>query len=260
MSTQSAESPARVLPLEGATNFRDLGGYKTRDGRHTKWRHLYRSNSLAGLTDSDLAHVADLNIKVVCDFRRDEERVENPSRLPDANAPDVIPFSIGPDREESELFKVLQQSNVTEATLGAAMQNAYRAYAQQFTGAYARFMRLCAQADQLPLLFHCAAGKDRTGWGAAILLEALGVDRDTIYHDYELTNQYLVRNLDALAEKYPDMESLEVFHTMLAAHPDYLAAGHKAMEDTFGSFDAYLENGLGFTAEERRTMKDHLLE
>ncbi len=260
MSSQSSDQPARVLPLEGASNFRDLGGYRTQDGRHTIWRHLYRSNSLAGLTDADLNHVTDLNIKVVCDFRRDEERVENPSRLPQANAPQVIPFSIGPDRQDSELHHVLQKPQVDEAELGEAMKNIYRAYARDFTSAYAQFLRLCSQADQLPLLFHCAAGKDRTGWGAAILLEALGVDRETIYHDYELTNQYLVRNLDLLAEKYPDMNSLEVFHTMLAAHPDYLAAGHETMEEEFGSFDGYLTDGLGFTPVEREQMKDHLLE
>ena len=125
---------------------------------------------------------------------------------------------------------------------------------------FLRELRSRSEWKNLPVVVHCTAGKDRTGWGAAILLEALGVDRETIYHDYELTNQYLVRNLDLLAERYPDMESLEVFHTMLAAHPDYLAAGHETMESTFGSFENYLGDGLGFTPEERTRMQDHLLE
>ena len=254
------ETNKRHIPLEGASNFRDLGGYETRDGRKIKWRHLYRSNSLAGLTDGDLQHLADLGIQVVCDFRRDQEREEAPSRLPTDNTPRVVHFSIGPERENSRLYEELWGDDPSDEGIRDAMKAIYRAYALDFAGHYARFLDHTAKADDLPLLFHCAAGKDRTGFGAALLLEALGVPRETIYADFDLTNTYLVRDMDRLAEKYPDIRSLEVFHTMLAAHPDYLTAAYEVIDDRYGGIEAYLEQALGLTPVKRETIQAVLLD
>lgn len=249
--------PQRRMDLEGASNFRDLGGYEGADGRTVKWRHLYRSNSLAALTDADLHHVGSLNIKLICDLRRDEECVEAPSRLPTTNAPVILQLPIGPERKDSKLYEYLWSGEATEAQMRQVMQDIYAEFAIRFAPQYAEFMRRVSRADQLPLLFHCAAGKDRTGFAAALVLETLGVSRETILEDYALTNQYVKRNL---LERYPDLKSPELFHTMMAANPDYLLASYAAVDEAFGSFDGYLTEGLGMTAQAKEDLRALLLE
>ncbi|MEN3952891.1 tyrosine-protein phosphatase [Iodidimonas sp. SYSU 1G8] len=256
MST-TQDLPQRLAPLTGATNFRDLGGYEAADGRTVKWRHLYRSNSLAALTDEDLEHVGGLNIRLICDLRRDEECTEAPTRLPKVNAPEILQLAIGPERKDSKLYEYLASGDATESQMRAVMQDIYREFAIKFAPQYAEFMRRVARADQLPLLFHCAAGKDRTGFAAALILETLGVSRETILEDYALTNQYLKRNV---AERFPHLKSPELFHTMMAANPDYLLASYAAVDDAYGSFDGYLTDGLGVSAKTREELRGLLLE
>lgn len=256
MSTTGA-APQRRMDLQGASNFRDLGGYEAADGRTVKWRQLYRSNSLAALTDADLEHVAGLEIKLICDLRREEESVEAPTRLPTTNAPVILQLPIGPERKDSKLYEYLWSGEATEAQMRQVMQDIYAEFAIRFAPQYAEFMRRVSRADQLPLLFHCAAGKDRTGFAAALVLETLGVSREIILEDYALTNHYVKRNL---LEKYPDLKSPELFHTMMAANPDYLLASYAAVDEAFGSFEGYLTDGLGFTAADRDTLRALLLE
>jgi protein-tyrosine phosphatase len=255
MSTQTA--PQRRMDLEGASNFRDLGGYEGADGRTVKWRHLYRSNSLSALTDADLEHVGGLGIKVICDLRREEESTEAPSRLPAVNAPAILQLPIGPQRKDSKLYEYLWSGEATQEQLRDVMKHIYREFAIRYAPQYAEFMGRVARADQLPLLFHCAAGKDRTGLAAAIILEALGVPREAIFEDYALTNQYTKRNL---IEKYPELKSPELFHTMMAANPDYLLASYEAVDEAFGSFDRYLTDALGVTPKVREELRLMLLE
>lgn len=256
MST-TGTAPQRRMDLEGASNFRDLGGYEGADGRTVKWRHLYRSNSLSALTESDLEHVGGLGIKVICDLRREEESVEAPSRLPSINAPAILQLPIGPQRKDSKLYEYLWSGEATEEQLRDVMKGIYRDFAIKFAPQYAEFMGRVARADQLPLLFHCAAGKDRTGLAAAIILEALGVSRETILEDYALTNDYTKRNL---IEKYPELKSPELFHTMMAANPDYLLASYGAIEEGFGDIDRYLTEALGLTPKAREDLRILLLE
>lgn len=256
MSTTGA-APQRRMDLQGASNFRDLGGYEAADGRTVKWRQLYRSNSLAALTDADLEHVAGLEIKLICDLRREEESVEAPTRLPTTNAPVILQLPIGPERKDSKLYEYLWSGEATEAQMRQVMQDIYAEFAIRFAPQYAEFMRRVSRADQLPLLFHCAAGKDRTGFAAALVLETLGVSREIILEDYALTNHYVKRNL---LEKYPDLKSPELFHTMMAANPDYLLASYAAVDEAFGSFEGYLTDGLGFTAADRDNLRALLLE
>ncbi len=247
----------RRMELEGASNFRDLGGYEGADGRKVKWRHLYRSNSLAALTDPDLEQVGRLGIRLVCDLRREEESVEAPSRLPGDNAPVVLQLPIGPQRKDSKLYEYLWSGEATEEQLRDVMKHIYREFAIRYAPQYAEFMARVARADQLPLLFHCAAGKDRTGLAAAIVLEALGVSRETILEDYALTNQYTRRNL---IEKYPELKSPELFHTMMAANPDYLLASYAAIEEGYGSVERYLGEALGVTPAMREELRVLLLD
>lgn len=250
-------APQRRTLLEGASNFRDLGGYEGADGRTVKWRQLYRSNSLAALTDADLEHISGLGIRLICDLRREEESVEAPTRLPSANAPLILQLPVGPQRSDSKLYEYLWSGEASEAELRDVMKHIYREFAIKFAPQYAEFMGRVARADQLPLLFHCAAGKDRTGFAAAVILEALGVPRETILEDYALTNEYTRRNL---IDKYPQLKSPELFHVMMAANPDYLLASFEAVDESYGSFDRYLTDALGVTPKVREDLRALLLE
>ena len=255
--TTDETMPKRRMPLAGTTNFRDLGGYETADGHRVKWGHLYRSSSLAALTDEDLAYVSALGIKLVCDLRRDEECIEAPSRLPETKSPMVLTLAVGPNRKDSKLYEYLWRGEATEAEMRAVMQEIYRDFAIKFAPQYAKFMQVVAHADHLPLLFHCSAGKDRTGFAAALVLETLGVSRETIIQDYTLTNRYMTRDL---SERYRNLKSPELFHTMMAADPDYLLAAYEAANEAFGSFNRYLREGLGVSTHIQNEFRRLLLE
>ena len=255
--SSSGTIPQRLAPLAGASNFRDLGGYETSDGRRVKWRRLYRSSSLAALTDRDVEYVAALGIRLVCDLRRDEERQEAPSRLPQAEAPEVVPLSVGPNRNDSKLYQYLWRGEATEEEMRSVMREIYRDFAIRFAPQFGEFLRRAARSEHLPLLVHCTAGKDRTGFAAALVLEALGVPREAIIEDYTLSNRVLKRDL---SERFRNLKSPELFHTMMSADPDYLLAAYRAMEEDFGGFDAYLRNGLGISDRTRGELCRLLLE
>jgi protein-tyrosine phosphatase len=249
----------RLIKLEGTGNFRDLGGYEAEDGRLVKWQHLYRSGNLTNLTNEDVATVADLKLRLVCDFRRDEEREESPSRLPKADGPEVLHLPMGPQRDVAPLYARLRSPDTRPEDIFDAMVGIYRGFITDHTPEYKLFMEHLTHGGHVPLLFHCAAGKDRTGFGAALIFMALDVPMETIFEDYILTNDYIVRNF-AFSERFPELQSPELFHTMMDAHPEYLRASLDEITKAYGDVDTYLLEGLGVTADDRTSLRDQLLE
>lgn len=258
MNRQTKSPLDRHVPLQGTPNFRDLGGYEAADGGKVKWQHLYRSGSLMNLTDDDLDLLSGLGLRLVCDFRRDEERNESPSRLPEAAPPSVLHLPMGPQRDAAPLYARLQAPDAKPEDIFDAMVGIYRGFIIDHTPEYRVFMEHIVHGGHVPLLFHCAAGKDRTGYAAAIILMTLGVSEEQVFHDYELTNE--TRLIGNFVERFPDLESPELFHTMLAAHPEYLHAAFDEAKKQFGTFDKYLEEGLGLTRQDREKLQGLLLE
>jgi protein-tyrosine phosphatase len=246
----------RRLPLEGTGNFRDMGGYETEDGHLVKWQKLFRSGTLTNLTDDDLAMVSDLGLRLVCDFRREEEREESPSRLPQENGPAILNLPMGPQRDVAPLYAHLNSPDATPDDIFDAMVGIYRGFSLEPPPEYKRFMEHVI-GGHVPILFHCAAGKDRTGFGAALIFLALGVPMETIFEDYVLTNEFIVRNL---AERFPDLESPELFHTMLDAHPEYLQASFEEIDKNYGGVEDYFLKGLGITENHKAALREQLLE
>jgi protein-tyrosine phosphatase len=249
----------RHIQLEGTGNFRDMGGYEAEDGRLVKWRHLYRSGNLANLTDEDVALVADLNLRLVCDFRRDEERQESPSRLPDVGGPAVLHLPMGPQRDVAPLYARLNSPDTKPEDIFDAMVNIYRGFILDHTPEFKVFMEHLTHGGHVPLMFHCAAGKDRTGFGAALIFMALGLSMETVFEDYILTNDFIVR-APGFAERFPDLQSPELFHTMMDAHPEYLQASLDEITKAYGDTDTYLLKGLGVTLDDRAALQEQLLE
>src|SRR5437588_8077047 len=255
----------RRLPLEGAKNFRDLGGYRTSDGHYVRWGQAYRSNHLVNLTAKDSEYLGSLGIRLVCDVRSDGERARAPDHWT-GNAPEFFAVPIG-----SNLFTAPTADDLKRrvATINSGTKDSVRAYdyAIEYAGQYAKILKRIAAGD-LPVVEHCTAGKDRTGVFSAILLTALGVPRDTVIQDYVLSNQYLLapdtietttadlQRAFGLAEA-PDISTVK---TIMTAKPETLEATFDKIDKTYGSFGNYLRDALKLSASELTNLRERLLE
>ncbi len=243
--------PTRSLPLQGATNFRDLGGYTGYQGRPVRWRKLFRSDHLGALTPEDLALLQPLGLSRVYDFRGKEERSWQPSRLPGAP---VQSLAIEPTVVQRLAAHVAGGTVPTGADTVAMMNHTYRAFVQHNAPQFTQLFTQILQADA-PLVFHCTAGKDRTGLAAALLLHALGVDGEVVMQDYLLTNQ-----LYKVPALYASPLPTEVSRVLWGVQPEFLQAAFEAMDADFGGLDGYLEKGLGLDAAQREKLRAMYLE
>lgn len=254
----------RHLDFSGAKNFRDLGGYRTVDEKVVRWGLLYRSDALHKLTDVDLKHLSALDLNRVIDFRSEYEKGQEPDRLPgDVNIQRVeIPILDASTRavQESRGEFVKKLKDIDPAKY---MIETYVGFATQFTPAFQRFFRELASGDGRPILFHCTAGKDRTGYAAAILLRILGVPHKTVMEDYLLTNNYFFAGYKwnlVLARLMKGRQFAEAIKGFMMADHRYLLAAFAAIDREHGSFENYLRNGLGLSAAEIEYFKASYLE
>lgn len=246
-------SPGRRVPLEGAVNFRDLGGYRTSDGRRVKWRHLYRSDSLADLTEADVPCVAALGLRTLMDLRHQSERERKPNRPLPGPLPETHAIGFLPHRNR-ELFQAISSGEMGVDLLDEWCREAYRRFLPEPT--FAQVLdRLLAPAA-LPALIHCTSGKDRTGYASAVVLMALDVPRQTIVEDFLLTNRHR-RDIRYLVS--PDADPA-VVHAMSGVRAEYLEACFDAIDAEWGSTERYLAGALGLDAERRRHLQHLLLE
>ncbi|WP_159992579.1 tyrosine-protein phosphatase [Roseomonas sp. 18066] len=242
----------RVIALQGATNLRDLGGYATADGRRMRFGLVFRSAALAGLTDDDLATVGALGLRTVCDLRGLHEAERAPSRLPDGVT--AVPMPIEPTVGAS-LRDILERGQATGEDVFSLLAQAYTAYATAKLPVYRALFATMLEADRLPLLFHCSAGKDRTGFGAALLLTLLGVPRATVMQDYLATN-----GLWRSERVFPPGTAPEVAQTLMRAHAPLLEAALERALSGHDSIDDFAEASLGLDATRLRALRQKLLE
>src|SRR6478609_7208845 len=213
------DSPARHLALQGASNFRDLGGYPTSDGRTTRWRQIFRSNHLGQLTAPDVEIVRALGVRSAFDFRGVEERAAGVCVV---NEITVHSLPIEPT-VVAALRAELARGTLTAPVALELMRESYRNYVRHNTHSFrALFGHLLE--DRAPLVIHCTAGKDRTGFASALILHALGVAHEDIAADYLLTNQYYRRDATA-ASDLPD----DVRNAIGSVEASYLAAAFDAV-------------------------------
>jgi protein-tyrosine phosphatase len=245
------DAPARHLSLSGASNFRDLGGYPTSDGRSVRWRQIFRSNHLGHLTDDDVAVVRGLGVRRAFDFRGREERTAALCRVAeiDVHSLPVEPTVVAALRAIAAAGTRLSTDHAVEV-----MRDSYRNYVQQNTP---RFRSLFAHLvdDRTPLVIHCTAGKDRTGFACALILHMLGVPDAMISDDYLLTNR-LYRRDPVASTDLPDVVK-EVLGTVRAS---FLAAAFEAIDADYGNLETYLREGLGLGTAERAELETRYLE
>ena len=239
-----------VIPLEGVSNLRDLGGYRTEEGRVVRRGLVYRSAALAKLTEQDLAVVTGLGLRTVCDFRGVEESRRAPTRL---GGPRVVPLPIEPT-VGAGLRDILATREATGEALHAVLERAYVAYALSSTAQYRQLLALVLEGGT-PLLFHCSAGKDRTGFGAALLLTALGVPWETVMEDFQATNRRWRRDT-----VYSDDLPLTIRESLLRAEPGLLTAAFEAARQQYGSMASYLAEAVDLGPTRRARLQALLLE
>jgi protein-tyrosine phosphatase len=257
---------ARLLPLAGGVNFRDMGGYPAADGKRVKWRHLYRSGTMARLTEADRAHLNERGIRTVIDFRTESEHLHEPNEWG---------MALGADaywrRAHDETFG--NWSDIDPARLGTerdaerVLEAGFRRLPEQQAQAYAEMFRRLA-AGAVPAVIHCTAGKDRTGGGAALILALLGVPREQIVADFLLTQrafnpQSTLRpdgkpNPDPKYRRFAEMKR-EVLAVFSSSRPSFIAAFLDALETQHGGVDAYA-GALGLSAADRKAIRAGLLE
>jgi len=245
------QHPDRVLRLQGATNFRDLGGYRGQDGRPLRWRRLFRSEHLAGLTEADQAALAALGLARAFDFRGLAERAATPYQLPG-----VVQHSLAiePSVVQRMQDMVAAGQQLTAALVVSLMKDLYRALVNDQAHRYAELFEHLLAADA-PLVFHCTAGKDRTGFAAALILLALGVPRDVVVDDYLLTNVHFKHAPLPHSETPP-----EVLAVLWRVQRGFLDAALLAVEQDQGGLERYLVQRLGLSAAARATLAQRYLQ
>ena len=245
----------RRLDFEGAVNFRDIGGYPAGAGRRTRWRTLYRADSLADLTPADLDRLDALGLRTLIDFRLPEERRAKPDRLPSSGAINAIELGFIP-RGVLEMLNLVKSGAIDASEVERLVTAQYRRYCVDHTHEYRRVLEIATAPEGYPLLLHCTSGKDRTGYGVAVLMLAVGVPRDVVLEDYTLTN----RHRRAVPQLFGPNTSEDVVRTLLSADPAYLEAALDEVDQAYGSFDAYLEKTLGVSERARARLVDLLTE
>ncbi len=252
----------RKLGMQGTPNFRDFGGYPAANGKWVKWGSLFRSGQLSSLSDQDLELLASLRLDLICDFRRQEEQESDPSRLPPNNPPRIASIPIVPG-SNSRFFEQAAGQRADRQAMFDFMLEINRDFVDAQTAAYARMFREILEVKDARFLVHCAAGKDRTGFAAALILLALGVSRDIVMRDYMLTGQFFHphREIDRLRDKY-QMQQMDMASIlpMLEVHEDYLANALLAIEHRFSSVEAYLEEALGVGSAEVADLRARYLD
>lgn len=237
------------LPMAGGYNFRDLGGYKTQDGRRVKWGKIFRSDDLHNLNDVDLAYLASIPLVSIVDFRSEKEMIQAPDKNP-TSVKQNYPLYISPGNlmavatSKDDLYKL----SVDEADALMKGMNTLLVTDPACIDRYRKLFSLLQNEKNVPLMFHCSAGKDRTGMAAALVLSSLGVDEETILDDYLLSNFYL-------ADKYVEYKNASpALKSLFEVKPEFLKSGLDTIKKVHGTIDAFLKSILNVDIEKMREL------
>jgi protein-tyrosine phosphatase len=241
-----AEHPDRLVALGGASNFRDLGGYCGQGGRMVRWRQLFRSDQLADLSDDDRAQLGALGLRLALDFRGEAERAAQAYQLPGV---DVRALSIEPQLVQRQISLV----GLGVEQMVGLMQDLYRGLVHEHAGRFAEFFEAVLDSPG-PLVFHCTAGKDRTGFAAAMLLLALGVSREDVMQDYLLTNRHF--RPPAMLRSRVDPQVLQV---LWQVQESFLHTALQAVDETQGGLEGYMAQRLRLTPAARQRLRERYL-
>jgi protein-tyrosine phosphatase len=258
-----AESQTRVVSLDGGINFRDIGGYTNAQGRTVKWRKIMRCGHLARLSDGDLDTLEAIGVSKIHDFRRTEEQEQSPSCAVRAEFIDDYQIHIG---DISRFWEFLFGGELTADSSHKLVVNSYRSCIDAVIPAFSRFMCHIVDNADSASVFHCSAGKDRTGMAAALILSALDVPRQTIVDDYMLTIEHYDSDaLIEIVEGHLRAAKVEEWDRdwlipYCSVHQDNIVAFLEAIDEQYGDVKTYLTNALGLSDADLAKMQSCYLE
>jgi protein-tyrosine phosphatase len=263
-ATPPPSHPSRV-DLSGTRNFRDVGGYATLDGQHIKKGLLYRSDHLKKVSTGDVEVIVALGVKTVYDLRSEKEREKDPPTLSKIGSLEVVtlPIYYAPMDPTLTRRKILR-GEVEKGDFHQAMIESYRAYALDYRVELSTLIIDLSDPSGLPALIHCTHGKDRTGVAVAITLRALGVPQETVMQDYLLSNKFWESEADrqsclASCASFFQTPRNEV-RALLEVRPEYLGAAFTAIDEHYGSFESYFNQGLGIDESTLQNLRKALLD
>ncbi|GBG08572.1 protein-tyrosine-phosphatase [Paenibacillus agaridevorans] len=255
--------PACLLPLQGVYNFRDMGGLRTTDGRTVKQGLLFRAAELTGLTPDDHLALEGIGLKHVFDYRNRAEAEKKPDPQIGQAVNLRVPANAGaedqPDLDLAQMFaqglhKQFSKDMLDRLYTDLPIRNA----------SYKQLMELLkSPASNLPLVHHCAGGRDRTGIGSMLILLTLGVPYETVMEDYLLSNVTLAgfhRHMFDIAAQYVSMDDLREIEAAMKLQERYLNASRNRIDQEYGTFERYLEAEFGIDDEVRQHIQAYCLE
>ncbi|MCM1988337.1 tyrosine-protein phosphatase [Oceanirhabdus seepicola] len=255
-----------LIPFKGTSNFRDIGGYKTKDGRRVKWNTFYRSDELAGLTEEDMEYLKSLGIKTILDYRSKGEVNAKPDPLIEGIENLNISGMKSLDNSDVnfDLISLMKESKSLK-DLGKPEEFLKKGYIEMVfeNEALKKLMEYIEYPDKMPIIQHCTAGKDRTGIGSALILLALGVSEETIIEDYLLTNVYRSNSnevlINSIGNLLKDEDSKEIFKAFMEVKKEYMECALNTIKERYGSIDEYLEKEYGINQEKRARLQQNYL-
>ncbi len=255
----------RHIPLSGQPNFRDLGGYESRDGRRVKWGTVYRSGELSQLSASDIDKLGELGIKTIVDLRSPQEvSARGESRTPPGARVEALP--IASSSFFAKLIPMFLEGDFSQLPPDL-LERVNRALVRNSGAQYGGLLRTLLDRANRPLVFHCTQGKDRAGFGAAMVLSALGVPWETVVEDYLLSNHFRQEENDKILRMIRDFASsngteveLSKIEGLLYVKAASLEAAHTEIRALHGDVESFLIDGLGCRVDELERLRDDLLE
>lgn len=250
----------RLLPMDGSHNTRELGGYKTTDGKTIKWGKLFRSDKLSDISKTDQAYLQNLGIKKIVDFRSEQEKAEDPNIIPTGISYVEMPISVD-GAMRSKIEAVLKGE--TDREVQSFLIDANKEFVTNYADVYENFLRGLID-DDAPTLFHCTAGKDRAGFAAAITLIALGVSKEDVINDYMKTNAFTQERIEEILGQIELMSlyqsDVEILRPLLGVEQIYIETAFRTAEKKYGSLENFIRDGLNISDEDIQKLRNKFLE
>jgi protein-tyrosine phosphatase len=242
-----------VVLLEGGSNFRDLGGYRAADGRAVRRGAVFRSAHLGTLTDADRTALGKLGVRTIVDLRGVNEAAETPHRI-DGTGARVVGAHIEPGVGDKIRLSIAD-GTASPFTMMQHLTDHYRDYPRRCAPGFRTLFATLSDGQHRPVVFHCTAGKDRTGFASALLLTLLGVPWGTVVEDYLRTNDLWIGHVG----RYPELD-IDTRAAIIEARRPYLEAAFDVVRADFGSPEGFAEKALGLDAAARARLRADLLE
>lgn len=270
----------RVLPLKKAINVRDMGGYRTKDGKYTKWGLLYRGDQLSKLESEDVDLLERIGLKTIVDYRSAHERSINPNKSittvknvvhcdPSSSFSEAAANAADLNEENIKLVRQLENGEVNPKYINGKGENVIEDYRQTVTSeaakvAYEKFLKTCADTEKPPLIHHCRGGKDRTGLGSMFLLLLLGVEEEEIVKDYTLTGIIRKERNELKYSLYKELtqneDYLAYLMAMIETRKEFIQASIERIYELYDTAEEYFIQHFGITKDEIEHMKEFYLE